>query len=84
MGTPNEELTSGEKAALRHYIAYMKRHGHPPTYRELAERIGDAHVNTAYYYVQQLRKKGALTPQPITVRRLASVPTPKGKKAVGS
>ena len=80
---PNFELTTAEKTALRLFNAYLARHGHAPTFRELAVLLGYVHPNVGTYYVKALRAKGALTPQPKGKVRLSAKLTAKGKKAIG-
>ena len=60
----NHELTTAEKLTLRMYHLFCERHGHAPSFRELALLLGNKTPNTATYYIRRLRQKGALTPQP--------------------
>lgn len=79
----NHELTTAEKLTLRMYHLFCERHGHAPSFRELALLLGNKTPNTATYYIRRLRQKGALTPQPKGKVRLSAKLTAKGKKAIG-
>jgi SOS-response transcriptional repressor LexA len=43
---------------LRAIAAHMEETGVPPTYRELAERVGIRHVSVAFYGVGRLIDRG--------------------------
>jgi SOS-response transcriptional repressor LexA len=75
---PNLELTTGEKEVLRHYLLHCKRHGAPPTIRQLCEHMGSKNPNTAQGYLKRLQAKGYLEGRPVTVIRFKL--TPKAKK----
>jgi len=75
---PNLELTTGEKEVLRYYLLHCKRHGAPPTIRQLCEHMGSKNPNTAQGYLKRLQAKGYLEGRPVTVIRFKL--TPKAKK----
>jgi len=43
---------------LRAIAAHIEEHGVPPTYRELAQRVGIRHVSVAYYGTCRLIDRG--------------------------
>jgi len=75
---PNDELTTREKDALRHYQEHVEKYGDAPSYRQLAEYLGVYH-NAARALCQGLERKGYLKARPITITRMKL--TAKGRKA---
>lgn len=77
---PNLELTSTQKNSLRVYLEYQKKHGAPPSVRQLAEALECSH-HSAHCQIKMLEQKGYLAPVKVTTTRLEV--SPKGVKALG-
>lgn len=76
--TRNEELTTGQKEALRAYREHVAKYRKAPSLRELAAALGVLR-NTASHYVQELAAKGYLEEgRPITLIRMRL--SAKGRK----
>lgn len=66
---PNRHLTSTQEHALDLYRKFEKKHGDPPSTRQLAELL-ECEVSNAHRLIGILRDKGHLSMRPVTITRL--------------
>src|ERR1044072_2002445 len=57
MGAP---LTERQKAILDFFAEFQRRHGSPPTHREIRDRFGYTSYGTVHKHLRLLREKGYL------------------------
>src|SRR5205085_4793469 len=53
-------LTERQKAILDFFAEFQRRHGYPPTHREIRERFGYTSYGTVHKHLRLLREKGYL------------------------
>lgn len=57
-------LNSREEAILQFIRDYVRRHGYPPSIREIGKAVGLASTATVHVYLQSLEEKGFLARDP--------------------
>jgi repressor LexA len=63
------ELTENQKKMLEIITAYQKKHGFPPTVKELADQAGLS-VSTTHGYLTRLERAGAIRRLPGSPRAI--------------
>jgi repressor LexA len=63
-------LSDRQAEILGFIIAYLDRHGYPPSVRNISERFGIYGTNACQLYLHPLRKKGAIQWEPGHARTL--------------
>ncbi len=63
-------LTPKQRLLFEAIEDYSEAHGHPPSYRELAKKLGYASTASIYRFVKSLKKKGVLADTPRSWRNL--------------
>jgi repressor LexA len=71
MGAP---LTERQKAILDFFAEFQRRHGYPPTHREIRERFGYTSYGTVHKHLRLLREKGYLAGEQHQKRGLRLAP----------
>ncbi|ENL1650990.1 MULTISPECIES: DNA-binding protein [Raoultella] len=68
-----QKLTPRQQEVFDLLVAFIKKHGYPPTARELSELIGAASPNAAAEHLRALRRKGVITITPNMSRGISIV-----------
>ena len=71
MGAP---LTERQKAILDFFAEFQRRHGYPPTHREIRDRFGYTSYGTVHKHLRLLREKGYLAGEQHQKRGLRLAP----------
>lgn len=71
-----ESLTARQQQVLEFVEDHIRRHGFPPTLREIGKALGLPNVNAVRGHVEALEKKAYLVKDPDKVRSLRTVHTP--------
>lgn len=72
MGAP---LTERQKAILDFFAEFQRRHGYPPTHREIRDRFGYTSYGTVHKHLRLLREKGYLAGEQHQKRGLRLAPS---------
>src|SRR5687768_14653956 len=72
MGAP---LTERQKAILDFFAEFHRRHGYPPTHREIRDRFGYTSYGTVHKHLRLLREKGYLAGEQHQKRGLRLAPS---------
>ncbi|TDQ26714.1 repressor LexA [Raoultella sp. BIGb0149] len=67
------KLTPRQQEVFDLLVAFMQKHGYPPTARELSDLIGAASPNAAAEHLRALRRKGVITIAPNVSRGISIV-----------
>ncbi len=68
-----QKLTPRQQEVFDLLVAFIKKHGYPPTARELSELIGVASPNAAAEHLRALRRKGFITITPNMSRGISII-----------
>ncbi|HFI5640643.1 LexA family protein [Raoultella planticola] len=68
-----QKLTPRQQEVFDLLVAFIKKHGYPPTARELSELIGAASPNAAAEHLRALCRKGVITIAPNMSRGISIV-----------
>jgi repressor LexA len=60
MAPASAPLTERQKAILDFFAEFQRRHGYPPTHREIRDRFGYTSYGTVHKHLRLLRSKGYL------------------------
>lgn len=67
-------LTERQKAILDFFAEFQRRHGYPPTHREIRDRFGYTSYGTVHKHLRLLREKGYLAGEQHQKRGLRLAP----------
>jgi repressor LexA len=67
-------LTERQKAILDFFAEFQRRHGYPPTHREIRDRFGYTSYGTVHKHLRLLREKGYLSGEQHQKRGLRLAP----------
>jgi REP element-mobilizing transposase RayT len=70
-----EPLTDRQREVLEVIEDSVRRHGFPPTLREIGKRLGLANVNAVRGHVEALEKKGYISKDPDKARSIRTIHT---------
>lgn len=68
-----QKLTPRQHEVFDLLVAFIQKHGYPPTARELSDLIGAASPNAAAEHLRALRRKGAIAIAPNMSRGISIV-----------
>lgn len=68
-----QKLTPRQQEVFDLLVAFIQKHGYPPTARELSDLIGAASPNAAAEHLRALRRKGFITIVPNMSRGISIV-----------
>ncbi|HIF5902329.1 TPA: DNA-binding protein [Raoultella ornithinolytica] len=68
-----QKLTPRQQEVFDLLVAFIQKHGYPPTARELSNLIGAASPNATAEHLRALRRKGAITIAPNMSRGISIV-----------
>lgn len=68
-----QKLTPRQQEVFDLLVAFIQKHGYPPTARELSELIGAGSPNAAAEHLRALRRKGVITITPNMSRGISIV-----------
>lgn len=71
-GSPNITTPERTERVYEAVVAYIERHGYPPTLRELADTLRMAHSN-AKYHLDRLAQEGRIVRDPFVSRGIRVV-----------
>ncbi len=78
------ELTGRQREIWSFLVAYVDRHGYPPTVREIGAEVGLASPSTVHAHLANLERAGLLRRDPTKPRALELVGRDKGAEAVAA
>ncbi len=78
------ELTGRQREIWSFLVAYVDRHGYPPTVREIGEAVGLASPSTVHAHLANLERAGLLRRDPTKPRALELVGRDRGAEAAAA